>query len=60
MDRLTVSVREASEALGLSVDTIRALIAAGRLPAVRVSPSKNGQLLVSKQGLLDFANGRVA
>jgi excisionase family DNA binding protein len=50
MDKLTLSVAEAADALGLGQTLVRELIDRGELPAVRVSR----RVLVPVRGLRDY------
>ena len=55
--RLTLSVREAAKALGVSPGTVRNEINAGRLPAVRVSIGRIAIPTWAVTRLLDAARG---
>lgn len=53
MDVLVISKRDAAKALSVSVRSIERLIAAGRLPAVRVG----GQVRISRDAIEQIAHG---
>ena len=48
--RLTLSIKEVAETLGLAPITIRRMIASGRLPAARTQ-GRTGQWLISRGAL---------
>lgn len=54
IQREAYKVSEAAEVIGVSADTMRALIRSGEIPARRCGP--NGHLMVSRQHLLDWVN----
>jgi len=56
--RLTLSVREAAKALGVSPGTVRNEINAGRLPVVRVSIGRIAVPTWAISRLLDAARGQ--
>jgi len=53
VERLTLNVREAAKALGVSPGTVRNEINAGRLPAVRVSI---GRVVIPKWAISRLLN----
>ena len=53
-----LTVQECSQAVkGLSVHTVRQLIAQGKIPSIRTGQGKGGKILVSRAALLRYFEG---
>ena len=53
-----LTVREAAQTVkGLSENTVRQLVAQGKVPSIRTGAGKNGKILIPKAALLDYCNG---
>lgn len=59
VEKLTFSVNEAAEALGMSADTVRRLIADGEIPAFRAGRGKiKSKVLIRRAALDSFIERR--
>ena len=56
-----LTIKECSECVrGLSVHTVRQLVAQGKIPSIRTGQGKGGKILVSKSALLAYFEGGAA
>ena len=58
IQREAYKIAEAAEAVGVSTDTMRALVRAGEIPARKCGPS--GHLMISRRHLVAWVNGEAS
>lgn len=56
-----LTIKECTEAVsGISEHTVRQLVKQGKVAFIRTGASSNGKILVSKNALLDYLDGKTA
>lgn len=54
-----VTIKEASEQIkGLSEHTVRQLVHQGKIPSIRTGAGENGKILIPKNALINYVNGK--
>lgn len=56
-----LTIKECTEAVsGISEHTVRQLVKQGKVASIRTGAGSNGKILVSKNALLDYLDGKTA